>query len=81
MLLKIWERVYPYMAIIAVICLVRLFFIQGCKSTKVDVSDNPRDKNGVDTIYSDDSVYIINFKIDSAFKAKYQPQEQPERDY
>ena len=37
-------------------------------SGKNKAANTPRTKNGIDTIYTDDSGYIIRFNIDSAFK-------------
>lgn len=43
--------------------------------------DNPRLKKGVDTLYVDDSVYVIHFVIDSVYKAAYEPEDDNDRDY
>lgn len=37
--------------------------------------DNPRDKKGIDFMYSEDSIYHIHFTIDSVEVKEYEPSE------
>jgi hypothetical protein len=67
-----WIDVAKYILIIA-------FFIwlfkDGCGHSNQNIGF--RDKNGIDTIYTDDSAYIIHFEIDSSYEIEkeYDPPE------
>jgi hypothetical protein len=61
----------------SIICgLLYLSKVSGCKdsddysneSTNDDTDINPRMKQGIDSIYYDDSMYVISTKIDSVYK-------------
>jgi hypothetical protein len=55
------------------------FIISGTKMCNKP-KPNPRLKNGVDTLYTDDSGYTIRFYIDSVFEIErdYEPPERPD---
>jgi hypothetical protein len=62
----------PAIAFMYAFFLVIGFLFKGCTPPE---QPTPRDKDGVDTIYTSDSVYIIHFKIDSVYE-----QEQTDHD-
>lgn len=50
-------------------------------ASETKTSDNLRFKKGIDTLYDNDSVYVIHFVIDSVYKAAYEPLDPNDRDY
>jgi hypothetical protein len=57
-------------ALPALVVLYGAFMVFGflLKSCTPKLPLTPREKNGVDTVYTQDSAYIIHFKIDSVYE-------------
>jgi glucose uptake protein GlcU len=55
-----------FFVIAAIVILLLIVGIGMCNKNKTE--ESLRSKNGIDTLYTDDSGYIIHFTIDSAFK-------------
>ena len=52
--------------VIAIVAAIVIILIGSSGKSKQEAT--PRVKNGIDTLYTSDSGYIIHFTIDSAFK-------------
>lgn len=55
-----------FFVIAAIVILLLIVGIGTCNKNSAEQS--LRSKNGIDTLYTDDSGYVIHFTIDSAFK-------------
>ncbi len=64
---------YNGYGIILALFLVAMFFVY--RNTKIKELANPRDKNGIYYIQTNDSIYKLKFEIDSVFPIEYDPPE------